>query len=74
MATFTDWIPSSEAAEILGVTPGRVRQLIVADEIPSVLIGRMRLLERKAVERFAKIERIPGRQPGKKSSKPPCNH
>ncbi len=67
MAIIDNWISVAQASEILGVSPGRVRQWIVSGDLPSVEIGRMRLLERTKVERFARIPRPNGRPPQKKS-------
>lgn len=53
----------NEAAEIIGVTPGRVRQLLKtrADDLGAENFdGKIWLLERVAVKRFANISRPAG--------------
>ena len=56
-------IPVGAAAEIIGCSPRRVRQLTRAGLIEAVKIGRDWTLRRDAVEAFAKIPRKPGRPP-----------
>ena len=66
MAThsFSDWITAVEAAGIIGVTPGRVRQLARAKEIKAIPINnRMSLYHLKDVRRVAKTPRKPGPKP-----------
>ena len=45
-------ITTKSAAEILGVTPVRVRQLIQQGQLPSVKHGRDHLLQKEDVQRF----------------------
>lgn len=42
----------AEAAEFLGVSAGRVRQLIVDHKIASVKVGNMRLIKQTDLEAF----------------------
>lgn len=54
-----------EAAVIIGVSAGRVRQLINKDKprLPSIQVGkRMRWIPREAVEAFAKLDRPDGKR------------
>ena len=62
------YVTVRQAAQRLGVTAGRVRQLIVEGRIKSVQPGRERLIAICALESFAKIPRKPG--PRKIRSKP----
>lgn len=57
----TDTLTSSEAAALLGVKQSRVRQLILAGRLPALKFGRDWLIERKAIEKFAKLPRPNGR-------------
>jgi site-specific DNA-methyltransferase (adenine-specific) len=47
------FITTAEAAEILGVSPSRVRQLILEGRLKSQKIGRDQILTRKDVDIFA---------------------
>jgi excisionase family DNA binding protein len=52
-----------EAAAIIGVTDSLVRRWVRNGTLPSRIVGgRFRVLPRRAVERFSKIERKPGRR------------
>jgi excisionase family DNA binding protein len=59
-----DLIGTTEAAEILGLSTGRVRVLIKEGRFPGsrVVLGRM-MVPRKEVEAFKMQERRPGRRP-----------
>jgi excisionase family DNA binding protein len=58
-----DLITTSEAAKIIGVKPSRVRQYHLAGRLVGERMkgGRDLLFDRKEVERFAKLDRPPGR-------------
>jgi excisionase family DNA binding protein len=57
-----DWMTVHEAATVLGVTDGRVRQLLSAGALRGERLGaRMWLLERASVERYKKERRPVGR-------------
>lgn len=54
---------TNEAAELLGVTPARVRQMVARDEIESVKMGRDRFITAKAVEAARQRKTKPGPTP-----------
>lgn len=45
-----DWLLSSHAAELLGVSDSRVRQLILAGRLPVITRGKRHYVSRAAVE------------------------
>ena len=48
-----DYISAGEAAKLLALTPGRIRQLALAGELKEAFrIGDKRVFSRAAVERF----------------------
>ena len=59
-------VTTKEAAQILGVTPVRVRQLIKDGRLGAEKRGRDHLLEDREVERF----RRQGRRSGPKGGRP----
>lgn len=55
------YVSIKEAAEIIGVTEGRVRQFISRDQLPSIQIGkRLRMLPLEDVKSFAESDRPSG--------------
>lgn len=53
-----------EAAAVIGVSDSLVRRWVRNNTLPHVKVGeKVRLIPRKTVERFAKIERKPGPKP-----------
>lgn len=57
-----DYVTTQEAAELLGVTMGRVRQFVVAKRLnPEAKFGKVLAFRRDVVEEFAKHERKTGR-------------
>lgn len=58
-------ITTKNAAEILGVTPVRVRQLIQQGQLQSAKRGRDHLLHEEEVQRFNRHGRRPGGRPPK---------
>jgi excisionase family DNA binding protein len=58
-------ITTKNAAEILGVTPVRVRQLIQQGQLQSVKHGRDHLLHEEEVQQFNRHGRRPGGRPPK---------
>jgi excisionase family DNA binding protein len=52
-----DKITSAQAAKILGISPGRVRQLVLAGALSSEKFGRDHLFERMDVERYNRNRR-----------------
>lgn len=59
---------TTEAADILGLTPARVRQLILAEVILAEKRGRDLLIPRSQVEKAKKRKTRPGPKPAKKGS------
>jgi excisionase family DNA binding protein len=57
--TSHDLLSTTQAAERLGLTPGRIRQLIDAGQLPAIRIGERWVIEARDVERFAR--QPPGR-------------
>jgi excisionase family DNA binding protein len=47
-------VSDREAAQLLGIGRTKLRELLAAEAIPSVRIGRRRLVPRAAVEAFVK--------------------
>jgi excisionase family DNA binding protein len=60
-------VTTKEAAQILGVTPVRVRQLIKEKRLAAEKHGRDHLLQDREVERFKRH----GRRSGPKGGRPP---
>ena len=58
-----------EAAEILGVTPGRVRQFHTEKRLVGVKVGPLLLFERSKVEAFARKDRPEGRPKNSRNSR-----
>ena len=54
-----DWMSTQEAAADLGVSTGRVRQLLLAGQLPGEKLGRDWLIRRSDVGRFKALP--PGR-------------
>jgi len=52
MENLTNRVTTKEAAEILGVTDGRVRQMILKGQLPAKRFGRSLTLSRSDVERL----------------------
>jgi excisionase family DNA binding protein len=61
--TLPSLIGTTEAAEILGVSPQRVGQLVNAGQLSAASVGRSLALARYEVEQFAQQERKGGRPP-----------
>lgn len=59
MVTDRTLLSTSEAAERLGLTPGRIRQLIDAGQLPATRIGKRWALQLRDIDRFA--SQPPGR-------------
>lgn len=62
-------ITTKSAAEILGITPVRVRQLIQQGQLPSLKHGRDHLLHKEDVDRFNRQGRRPGGRPPKETGR-----
>lgn len=57
---------TKQAAEKLGVSPGRVRQLVAEGRLTVRKIGRDNFIDKADLERFEKEwDRTPGRRPAK---------
>lgn len=64
----SELLTTVQAAQLLGVSTERIRQLIARKELPAIRPGREYLIERAAVEAF---ERRPvGRPRGQRASRP----
>lgn len=64
-----EWLTTGQAAEVLGVTAGRVRQMIVDGQLPTAKFGHVHMIKRsdlKLVE-DRKVGRPPKAQ-GKKAA------
>ncbi len=74
---------TNEAANLLGVTPARVRQMVARGEVESEKLGRDRFITAEAIETAKQRKTSPGptaKPPGKVSTankaataKPPAN-
>lgn len=64
----TNRVTTKEAARILGVTDGRVRQMILKGQLPAKRFGRSLTLSRRDVERHR--TRKAGRPKKERSAKP----
>lgn len=56
-----NYITTSEAAEVLGVSNIRVRQFVAEGRLTRYMVGRTILLDRDEVKEFADQERPTGR-------------
>jgi len=56
----TQPLTTAEAAALLHLDASRIRQLIHAGRLRARPCGRTYLIERREVERFAKLDRTPG--------------
>jgi excisionase family DNA binding protein len=54
---------TNEAAELLGVTPARVRQMVARDEIESEKMGRDRFITAQAIAAARQRKTAPGPTP-----------
>lgn len=61
---------TNEAADLLGVTPARVRQMVARDEIPSEKLGRDRFITVEAINEAKHRKTRPGPTPQPKAQKP----
>lgn len=59
MAEQSDLVGTTKAAELLGVSENRIRQLINSGQLPAERIGRTFVIRRRDVEAFAALP--PGR-------------
>lgn len=59
------YLTVAEAAERLGVTGGRVRQLIAAEDLPSTKVGGVNLIPEEAFEEYQRTRRPVGWPKGK---------
>ena len=70
-----DWLTLSEAADVIGITKGRLSIIAKAGKIPSTRLGRQVLILRSDAVTFKKKERKAGRPKSKRhrsrSSHPP---
>ena len=66
----TQLYTTNEAADILGVTPARVRQMVSRDEIESVKMGRDRFIKPEAIEAARQRKTKPGPIPHSTAKSP----
>jgi hypothetical protein len=58
-----NFLTTLEVAQVLDVTPGRVRQFVTEQRLePTQRVGHILLFDRKSVEAFKQIPRPAGRQ------------
>lgn len=71
MGDINDYVTVAQAAEVLKLSPSRVKQFIAEKRLPSVLIhARQHLILRADVEAFAKLPRQKrGKKPAPKKGK-----
>lgn len=50
-------LTTSQAADFLGVTPSRIRQLIIDGRLPATKVGRDQLIRKDVLEAFSEIPR-----------------
>lgn len=63
MSTMTigmKWMTVQEVAERLGITDGRVRQLLLKNRLHGEKFGQLWVVNEDEVERFASLDRPPG--------------
>jgi excisionase family DNA binding protein len=58
-----NYLTSGEAAKILGITNGRVRQLLIKGTLKGKRFGHIWMVDRRSVERYAASGRKPGPKP-----------
>lgn len=62
-----NFLTTDEVADELGVSPGRVHQFVTDGRLKiSQRLGNILLFDRKDVEKFGEIPRIPGRPKSEK--------
>lgn len=67
MSTAQTLYTTNEAAELLDVTPARVRQMVAREEIESVKMGRDRFITAEAIEGAKRRKTKPGPTPAPKA-------
>jgi excisionase family DNA binding protein len=60
-----NYLTTKQTGERLGITPDRVRQLIIEGTIKAEKIGRDNFIAKSEVERVQKLNRKAGRPPKK---------
>ena len=58
-----EYVTSSEAAKILGITTGRIRQLLIKGTLKGKHFGRVWMVYRRSIERYEASNRKPGPKP-----------
>lgn len=53
-----DIISTAEAAKILGLTKGRIRQLLQSGEIKGQRVGRTWIIYRRDIEEFQRLRKL----------------
>lgn len=64
-----EYISTAEAAEVLHVTPGRVRQFAIEKRLHFKKVGTVLLFKAQDIKDFAKKKREPGRPKSEDFSK-----
>jgi excisionase family DNA binding protein len=67
MSTAPTLFTTAQAAELLDVTPARVRQMVAREEIESVKMGRDRFITAEAIEEAKRRKTKPGPTPAAKA-------
>lgn len=62
-----EWLTTQQAADELGVTAGRIRQMIVDKQLPTTKFGHVHMIKKADLKRVE--DRKPGRPPKAKSEK-----
>jgi len=64
-AVLRGWLSVAQAASLLGVSPGRVRQLAASGQLPARRFGRAWVIRRADLERYRALrEGVKGRPRG----------
>lgn len=57
----SEWLTTQQAADVLGVTAGRIRQMIVDGQLPTTKFGHVHMIDESDLSLVA--DRKPGRPP-----------
>ena len=58
------WLTVKEVADLLKLTPRRIRDFLLSGRLPAMRLGRTWFVQRRDVLDFSRIERTPGRPAG----------
>jgi excisionase family DNA binding protein len=56
-----DWLTLTESAKLIGITKGRLSQVVASEGIPFVRIGRQVMILNSDAAAFKRTKRAPGR-------------